>query len=50
MIKNKNDKIDFDMSLLTLEELVKVYENIEDFLKFLNEKKIVTEKKADNNG
>lgn len=49
MIKN-NDKIDFDMSLLSLEELVKVYSNIEDFLKFLNEKKIVTEKKADNNG
>lgn len=48
-MKNKDDKIEFDMSLLNLKELIKVYENIDDFLRFLNEKKIITEKKADKN-
>lgn len=46
MKKNEN-KIDFDLSTLELEELIKVYENINDFLQFLNESKIVQEEKVD---
>ena len=38
-------KKDYDLSDLTLEQLVEVYKNIEDFLKFLKESKIETEKK-----
>jgi hypothetical protein len=40
-------KVDFDLSVLSLEELVKVYENITTFLQFLDEKKIVQEEKVE---
>ncbi len=46
MTKDEN-KVNFDMSTLSLEELIKVYEEITDFLKFLEEKKVVVEEKAE---
>lgn len=42
-MKKEVNKVDFDMSKLSLSELVKVYENINTFLQFLDEKKIVEE-------
>ena len=41
------NKVDFDLSTLTLQDLVKVYENITEFLQFLEESRIVTEEKAE---
>lgn len=40
-----NEKVDFDLSTLNLHELVEVYENITDFLNFLQENKISLEEK-----
>lgn len=45
MVK-KVDKVDFDMSLLSLSDLVKVYENINSFIFLLQDKKIEDEKEA----
>lgn len=47
-MKKEENKVDFDLSALTLNELIQVYENITDFLQFLNENKVVEEKKVDN--
>jgi len=44
-----NEKVDFDLSLLTLEDLVEVYNKIDDFIKYLDETKIVTESEGDDN-
>lgn len=41
-----DNKINFDLSTLTLEELIEVYENIEIFLDYLEESKIETEEKG----
>lgn len=46
MVKEEN-KVNFDISTLSLSELIKVYENITDFLEFLDEKKIVPEVKVE---
>lgn len=46
---NKEEKkVNFDISTLSLSELIKVYEDITNFLDFLDEKKIVQEEKVDN--
>ena len=45
----EENKINFDLSTLTLEELVEVYENIEIFLDFLEESKLETEEKEKDN-
>lgn len=45
MTKEEN-KVDFDLSVLKLEELIKAYDNIENFIKFLGDKKIVIEEKV----
>lgn len=45
-MKKEENKVDFDLSVLKLEELIKVYENIENFIKYLKDKKIVIEEKA----
>lgn len=45
----EENKINFDLSTLTLEELIEVYENIEIFLDFLEESKIETEEKGKEN-
>ena len=44
-----NDKVDFDLSQLTLEDLVEVYNKIEEFIEELNSSKIGTEEKGDSN-
>ena len=41
-----NEKVEFDLSTLNLQELVEVYENITEFLEFLKENKITLEDKA----
>ena len=40
-----DQKVEFDLSTLNLQELVEVYENITDFLDFLKENKITLEEK-----
>lgn len=42
-----NEKVDFDLSQLTLEDLIEVYSKIEEFIGFLDSSKIVTEEKGD---
>ncbi len=44
-----NEKVDFDLSLLTLEDLIEVYGKIEEFIEFLNSSKIVTEEEGESN-
>lgn len=39
------NKVEFDLSTLNLQELVEVYKNITDFLDFLNDNKISLEEK-----
>ena len=41
----KDTKFDFDLSVLTLEELIRVYENVDEFITFLESKKIEIESK-----
>ena len=38
-----NEKVDFDLSLLTLEDLIEVYNKIDEFIVFLNDSKIENE-------
>ena len=40
-----DEKVEFDLSTLNLQELVEVYSNITDFINFLEESKIVLEEK-----
>ena len=39
-MSNDENKVDFDLSKLTLEELIKVYEEISGFIKYTEETKI----------
>ncbi len=45
----ENSKVDFDLSTLSLEELIEVYENINNFLDYLDESKIEIEEKGEAN-
>ena len=45
-MKKENNKVDFDLSELSLEQLVKVYNDIVDFLQFLNDNKFDIEEKG----
>lgn len=45
-MKKQENKVDFDLSVLNLDELIKVYEKVENFIKYLNDKKIVIEEKV----
>ena len=47
-VKEEN-KVNFDLSTLTLEELVEVYENIKIFIDYLEESKIEIEEKGKEN-
>ena len=40
-----NEKVEFDLSTLNLHELIEVYNDITDFLNFLQENKISLEEK-----
>ena len=45
---NKEEtKVNFDLSTLSLKELITVYEDIVNFIQFLDEKKIVVEEKVE---
>lgn len=44
-----NEKVDFDLSQLTLEDLIEVYNKIEEFIGTLNSSKIVEEEKGEEN-
>ncbi|MDD4705611.1 MAG: hypothetical protein PHS24_00145 [Bacilli bacterium] len=45
---NKEEKkVDFDLSVLTLNELVNLYENVNNFLSYLSETKIEETKEED---
>ena len=48
MNKDEN-KVDFDLSILTLQELIEVYQNITDFMQYLENSKIVIEDKENAN-
>lgn len=45
-MKKEETKVDFDLSILKLEELIKVYESVDNFIKYLNDKKIIIEEKV----
>lgn len=45
-MKKEENKVDFDLSVLKLEELVKVYNDVDNFIKYLKDKKIDIEVKA----
>ena len=44
----EENKVNFDLSTLSLDELIKVYENITEFLEFLEDSKIIEEEKVEN--
>ena len=46
MKKEENNKVDFDLSVLKFDELIKVYENVDNFIKFLKDKRIIIEEKV----
>ena len=43
----KEEKIDFDLSVLKLNELIETYTNIDEFLTFLKESKVVIDEKEE---
>ena len=43
-----NEKVDFDLSLLSLEELIEVFNDIDAFIQYLIDNKIVEEKEDEN--
>ena len=45
-MKKEENKVNFDLSVLSLSELVVLYENITGFLQYLEGKVIVMEEKA----
>lgn len=47
-MNKEEDKVNFDLSTLTLQQLIETYQNITDFLRFLKEKEIVEEEKDKN--
>ena len=42
-----NEKVDFDLSQLTLEDLIEVYNKIEEFINYLDNSKLTTEEPGD---
>ena len=47
-MQKEKSKTDFDLSTLSLEELIEVYEKINEFINFLEESKIQIEEKGSN--
>ena len=43
-----NDTVDFDLSLLSLEELIEVFNDIDSFIQYLLDSKIEVEKEDEN--
>jgi hypothetical protein len=48
IMKKEENKVNFDLSALNLSELIKVYEDINDFIQLLEGKKIVQEEQVEN--
>ena len=48
-MKKEENKVDFDLSVLSFEELIKVYDDVNNFIKYLDNKKIVIEEKEKEN-
>jgi len=48
-MEKEDNKVNFDLSLLSLKELTVLYEKIVDFSKFLDDKMIVEEEKVTKN-
>ena len=46
IMKNSEKTVDFDLSILSLQELITVYQKVAEFLDFLESKKIVEEEKG----
>ena len=46
IMKNNEKTVDFDLSLLSLQELITVYQKVAELLDFLESKKIVEEEKG----
>lgn len=46
-MKKKEEKVGFDLSNLSLQELIEVYNNIEEFIGYLEENKIEVEEEKD---
>lgn len=45
-MKKEEKKVDFNLSILKLDELIKVFDDVNNFIKYLNDKKIVIEEKV----
>ncbi len=48
-MKNNEKTVDFDLSLLSLQELITVYQKVSEFLEYLEDKKIKEEEKDKDN-
>ena len=46
-MKKKEEKVGFDLSNLSLQELIDVYNNIEEFMQYLEENKIEVDDEKD---
>lgn len=46
-MKKKEEKVGFDLSNLSLQELIEVYNNIEEFMQYLDENKIEVDDEKD---
>ncbi|MDO4996562.1 MAG: hypothetical protein Q4E69_05225 [Bacilli bacterium] len=46
-MKKKEEKVGFDLSNLSLQELIEVYNNIEEFMQYLEENKIEVDDEKD---
>lgn len=47
-MKREENKFDFDLSILTFEELITVYNDVDEFISFLEGKKVEIDKKEEN--
>ncbi len=45
-MEKEENKVNFDMSVLSLKELIEVYEEIDKFIKFISDKKIEYDKEG----
>ncbi len=46
--KEEEEKVGFDLSTLSLQELVTVYKDITDFMQYLDDNKIIVEEEKEN--
>ena len=46
--KEEEEKVGFDLSTLSLQELITVYKDITDFMQYLDDNKIIVEEEKEN--